>query len=86
MKALVATMALLCLSSTAIANDCSAMSVMQAGHLCCNGQIVSQLRLRCCPMGPTIYQRVMKLCLPTWHQHRLMIAFAIVLLSNSEWV
>jgi hypothetical protein len=75
MKALVATIALLCLSSTAIAHDIYSNLRDAAGHLC---WIVSQLRLRCCRMGPTIYQRVMKLFLPTWHQHRLMIAFTIV--------
>jgi hypothetical protein len=40
-------------------------------------RIVSQLRLQCCRMGLTIYQRVMTLLPPTWQHHRLMIAFTI---------
>jgi hypothetical protein len=38
-------------------------------------KIVSQWRLQRCRMGPTIYQRVMKLFPPTWQHHRLMNAF-----------
>src|SRR5262249_6847918 len=38
---------------------------------------VNQLRLRCCRMVITIYQRVMKLFQPTWRHHRLTIASTI---------
>jgi hypothetical protein len=38
-------------------------------------KIVGQWRLQRCRMGPTIYQRVMKLFPPTWQHHRLMNAF-----------
>jgi len=44
---------------------------------------VNQLRLRCCRMVITIYQRVMKLFQPTWRHHRLTIASTIV--SIIQW-
>ena len=41
-------------------------------------RIVSQLKLQCCRMAVTIYQRLVKLFLPTWQRHHLMIASTIV--------
>ena len=41
-------------------------------------KIVSQWRLQCCRMVITIYQGLMKLFLPTWQHHRLMIASIVV--------
>ena len=41
-------------------------------------RIASQWKLQCCRMAVTIYQRLVKLFLPTWQHHRLMIASTIV--------
>jgi len=60
----------------------TAISVMQLAIYVVTDRIVSQLRLRCCRMGPTIYQRVMKLFL----RHGISIAWwslsPLYLLSN----
>src|SRR5262245_45286000 len=47
MKKLVATIALLCLSSTVLAHDIYSNLRDRAGHLCCNGQ-------DCRPVQPTV--------------------------------
>jgi hypothetical protein len=38
---------------------------------------VGQCRLQCCRMAITICQRLMKLFLPIWQHHRLMIVSTI---------
>src|SRR6266508_891605 len=44
---------------------------------------VGQCRLQCCRMEITICQELMKLFLPTWQHHRLMIASTIVAIIQS---
>ena len=45
-------------------------------------RIVSQWRLKCCRMAVTICQRLVKLFLPTWQRHHLMIASTIVSITK----
>jgi hypothetical protein len=78
MKKLLATIALLCLSSTVLAHDIYSNLRDRAGHPCCTGQDCKPGRLRCCRMVVTIYQGVMKLFPLTWQHHHLMIASTIV--------
>src|SRR5215831_2373973 len=56
----------------------TAISVIGMDICAVADRIVSQLRLQCCQMAITIYQRAMKLLPPTWQHHRLMIASIIV--------
>src|ERR1700738_2728087 len=51
MKALVATIALLCLSSTALAHDIYTDLRDQAGRLCCNGQDCKPVEATVLPNG-----------------------------------
>jgi hypothetical protein len=51
MKALVATIALLCLSSNAIAHDIYSNLRDAAGHLCCNGQDCKPVEATVLPNG-----------------------------------
>ena len=51
MKALVATIALLCLSSTALAHDIYSRLRDQAGRLCCNGQDCKPVEATVLPNG-----------------------------------
>jgi len=49
-------------------------------------RIVCQWRLQCCRMVTTIYQKLMKLFLPTWQHHRLMIVSIIVcIIQCFQW-
>jgi hypothetical protein len=51
MKKLVATIALLCLSSTALAHDIYSNLRDRAGHLCCNGQDCKPVQAKVLPNG-----------------------------------
>jgi hypothetical protein len=51
MKALVATIALLCLSSTVLAHDIYSNLRDAAGHLCCNGQDCKPVEATVLPNG-----------------------------------
>jgi len=78
MKKLLATIALLCLSSTVLAHDIYSTLRDRDGNLCCGGQIVNQLRLQCCRMVTTICQRAVKPFPPTRRHHHPIIASTIV--------
>jgi hypothetical protein len=77
MKALMAAIALLCLSSTVLAHDIYSNLRDRDGNLCC------RYRLQCCQMVITIYQRLMKLFPLTWQHHHLTIASIIVVTIQS---
>jgi len=51
MKALVATIALLCLSSTVLAHDIYSNLRDRDGHLCCNGQDCRAVQVTVLPNG-----------------------------------
>jgi hypothetical protein len=51
MKALVATSALLCMSSTVLAHDIYSNLRDRAGHLCCNGQDCKPVQATVLPDG-----------------------------------
>jgi hypothetical protein len=56
----------------------TAISVVGMDVYVVTDRIVSQCRLQCCQMAVTIYQQLMKLFLPRWQHHHLMIAFTVV--------
>ena len=78
MKKLVATIALLCLSSTALAHDIYSNTVIGLDISAAMDRTVSQCRLKCCQMAVTIYHGLTKLFPPTWQHHHLTIASTIV--------
>ena len=51
MKTLVAAIALLCVSSTVLANDIYSNLRDRDGHLCCNGQDCSPVEVKVLPDG-----------------------------------
>ena len=51
MKALVTTIALLCVSSTVLAHDIYSTLRDRAGHLCCNGQDCKPIEVTVLPDG-----------------------------------
>src|SRR5262249_13464080 len=55
----------------------TAISVIGMDIYAVMDRTVGQLRLQCCRMVITIYQRLMKLFPPTWQRHRLMTASTI---------
>ena len=77
MKALVATIALLCLSSTAPAHDIYNGLRDVAGHLCCGGQDCGPVKAVVVPDGNYYLPGTGDLFPLRWHHHRLMIASTI---------
>jgi hypothetical protein len=78
MKALMAAIALLCVSGTVLAHDIYSTLRDRDGHLCCGGQDCKPVEALVLPMVITTCQRLMKLFPPTWQHHRLMIASTVV--------
>jgi hypothetical protein len=78
MKTLVAAIALLCLSSPVLAHDIYSNLRGRDGSLCCNGQDCRPVEATVLPDGNYFYQGLMKLFLPTWQHHRLMIVSTTV--------
>ena len=78
MKELMASLVLLCVSSTVLAHDIYGGLRDRNGHLCCGGQDCKPVEAVGCQMVVTIYQGLMKLFPPTWQHHRLMIASTVV--------
>src|SRR5437588_13118965 len=62
----------------------TAISVMGMDIYAVGGTIVSQCRLQCFLMAITIYRRLMKLFLPIWQHHRLMIVSTIVSILHGQ--
>jgi hypothetical protein len=55
----------------------TAISVIGLDIYVVTDRTVGQCRLQCCRMAITISHALMKLFLPTWQRHHLMIAFTI---------
>src|SRR5262249_4438019 len=80
MKKLLATIALLCLPSNVLAHDIYSGLRDRNGHLCCGGQDCKPVEAKVLPNGSYIYQQLVKLFLPTWQRHHLMMASTVVLI------
>src|SRR5262249_22089794 len=78
MKALMAAIALLCLSSTVLAHDIYSNLRDKDGHLCCGGEDRKPGEVVGLPDGSYYLQGLMKLFPPTWQHHRLMIVSTFV--------
>src|SRR5215467_1709954 len=61
----------------------TAISVIGMGVYVVTDRIVSQCRLQCCQMVVTIYHQPVRLFLPRWQHHHLMIASTIA--SIIQW-
>jgi|SRR5215469_18264668 len=87
MKKLVATIALLCLSSTVLAHDIYSNLRDRDGNPCCGEQDCTPVEATLLPDGnlTTIYQKLMKLFPPTWQHHHLMIVSTIVIIQCFKW-
>src|SRR5262245_9828981 len=77
MKKLLATIALLCLSSTVLAHDIYSNLRDRDGNLCCGGQ-------DCMPVQIIICRKLMKLFLRIWQHHHLMIVSTIVSIIHEQ--
>jgi hypothetical protein len=62
----------------------TAISVIGMDIYAVGGTIVSQCELQCCQMAITIYRRLMKLFLPIWQHHHLMIVSIIVSILHGQ--
>jgi hypothetical protein len=60
----------------------TAISVIGLDIYVVTDRTVGQCRLQCCRMAITICQRLMKLFLPIWQHHRLMIVSTIAPMAN----
>src|SRR5438132_7494338 len=82
MKALVATIALLCVSSTVLAHEMYTGLRDRDGNLCCGGQDCGPVKAVVLPNGNyTIYQKRVRLFLPAWQRHRLMMPFTVAAIT-----
>src|SRR5262245_42694241 len=61
----------------------TAISVIGMGVYVVTDRIVGQCRLQCCQMVVTIYHQPVRLFLPRWQHHHLMIASTIA--SIIQW-
>jgi hypothetical protein len=77
MKNLLATIALLCLSSTVLAHDIYSNLRDRAGHLCCNEKDCRPVRATVLPDGNYYLPVTDETILPRWQHHHLMIASTI---------
>ena len=80
MKTLMATAAILCLSSTVLAHDIYSNLRDRDGHYCCNGQDCRPAQATVLPNGSYYYRRLTKSFRPIGQHHHLMIASTIALI------
>jgi hypothetical protein len=85
MNKLLATIALLCLSSTVLAHDIYSTLRDRDGNPCCGGQDCMPVEATVLPDGNSIYQKLMKLFPPTWQHLHLMIVSTIVIIQRFQW-
>src|SRR6516165_11040652 len=85
MKKLVATIVLLCLSSTVLAHDIYSNLRDRDGNPCCGGQDCMPVEAIVLPDGNYYLPKTDEVISATWQHHRLMIVSTIVIIQCLQW-